>query len=265
MASKLFVFMLLYLRSVSFFWSMPLLRRYLRFGVLQTLSLVIACWLYLLVELPPTVFSEEAQLPAVLSLGFMLCVLREILLGFSLALPLILVGESYQMAGRLADFFRGSQLGEQMNPELGQPATMLEGSAGLLLLGVVFASGAYVSVLGPLASSVQLLAPWVPSSAAHDFMESFLSWPNIQGLILLAGESLLGALLFVSPLLVAALGVELVGGMLNRLLPRVMIQAELAPLKLSLGLILLVCMLSLSGDKMPFCAQALHYQQGILE
>lgn len=194
-------------------------------------TLVLACtlagWLFASdVAVAPGDLPQSQ--PALSSGGFALLVLAELGAGAILATPFALALELPGMSGRLVDTLRGSLIAEQLLPGTEQRGSTLEALASLLLPAVVLLGGLHHLALDALRRSLRISASGL-LDAASATPELFV---NLSAAVLGSGA------LLVAPVLAVLLVVEILIACLTRMLPRVALGAELAPLRLLLGVAL---------------------------
>jgi flagellar biosynthetic protein FliR len=187
--------------------------------------------------------SVLAELPADGSpigfgaVGFVAMLAKEFFVGFTLGFVASLVFEAVQVAGRIADFQRGSTMSELFAPQLEERVSEL-GQFKLQLAIVVFlTSGAHLFFIGSLIKSFEFIP-------VLRFPEMEAGWtPAAEFLTLMTGSVLSLGVQLAVPIVVTLLLTDLFFGLINRVAPQVNVFFLSLPVKMWLGLFVLAVML----------------------
>lgn len=152
--------------------------------------------------------------------------------GFCLALPIALVFYLLPYLGRLIDTYRGAQFAELMLPGSGEKVTSLEQLGDLLALFLLFLPFVY----SPLF--VLLVAP---IEAPNNYVQA--QW--IQSFVQLFGDILAIGFWLAAPIGLACFVLDAASGIISKFAKRVNLVVELMPLKLLLGIVMLILLLVL--------------------
>lgn len=195
-------------------------------------ALVIITYPSLLVELPAD--GSPLGFGAV---GFIGMIAKEVFVGFTLGFVASLVFEAVQVAGRIADFQRGSTMGELFAPQLQERVSEL-GQFQLQLAIVVFiTSGAHRYFISALVRSFE----FIPA----------LKFPNIQSgwseaaqfMTIMTGSVLSIGVQIAVPIVITLLLTDLFFGLINRVAPQVNVFFLSMPVKMWIGIFVLALML----------------------
>ena len=175
--------------------------------------------------------------------GFMALLVKEAFVGFTLGFVASLVFEAVQVAGRVIDFQRGSTIAEMFAPQLQTRVSEL-GQFKLQLAIVLFILiGAHHAFIGSLLRSFEIIpatgfphlqAGWTPAAA---FMA------KLTGSVLAIGIQL------AAPAMIALLLTDLFFGIINRIAPQINVFFLSLPVKMAVGLIVVLIALPLFKDR----------------
>lgn len=230
-------------RLVSFFSIVPFFG-----GAAVPARVKVATAMSLVVILYP---SLEAAAPAGQPLnfgplGFIALLAKEVLVGFTLGFIASLVFEAVQVAGRIADFQRGSTMSELYAPQIQSRVSEL-GQFKLQLAIVLFiAVGAHRLFIGALLQSFDFIpALGFPNIAA--------GWSPAAELIvkMTAGVFSIG-LQLAAPVLIALLLTDLFFGIINRVAPQVNVFFLSMPVKMLVGIIIVLLILPALALRMEY-------------
>lgn len=231
----LVLFALTFARFIAFIYIVPF------FGGKAVPSLVkVATATSLVIIAFPSVMNELPTDGGSLGfgpVGFIGMIAKEFFVGFTLGFVASLVFEVVQVAGRIADFQRGSTMGELFAPQLEERVSEL-GQFKLQLAIVVFlTTGAHLFFISSLIKSFQFIP-------VLKFPHMEAGWsPAAQFLTMMTGSVLsLGVQLSV-PIVVTLLLTDLFFGLINRVAPQVNVFFLSLPVKMWLGLFVVAIML----------------------
>ncbi|MBL7662277.1 flagellar biosynthetic protein FliR [bacterium] len=207
----------------------PILRSALRPSGILILALVVAVYLLPELELKHAI---ELNLTTLFYWA-----LQQALLGILWGIPLAIISEVLAVAARMIDFARGANYGEQVNPEIGSQASVLEHLMSPLTLACVFATGGYMVCVDLIAFSFKHFPLSQPLSVVGlgFLFESVRVYSHV----------FLAAVVIASPVLLFSFVVDLVSGISARMFQgRVSLAAEYTNLKLIAGLGLMLVTLN---------------------
>lgn len=244
----LLILFLLVLRHTCLIACIRPLRGVLGMSGVMVFSLVLSLWLY-----PYNIFDENIMentkilyRSAFVDTPLWVLILKEVLKGLMLGLPLSLMFEVIPFTGRLIDTFRGVQFSEQIAPELGPRDSLLESYGGYFALWFFF-SGEYAASWISLLSSVEEYMPvYGPDKMSHAMHLGQYRFA-LEGFL---GDFFTVTLLVVIPLILLSLGFELVFSVLQKLTNKFNVGVELGFMRAGLGVFFLVYILY-SGEQMP--------------
>jgi flagellar biosynthetic protein FliR len=181
------------------------------------------------------------------AVGFIALIVKESLVGFTLGFVTSLAFEAIQVAGRIIDFQRGAMMGEVFAPQI-QTQVSEMGQFKLQLSIVLFlAIGAHRVFIAALLHSFEIIpatgfpqfsAGWTPLAA---------SIAELTGAVVAIGVQL------AAPAMVALLLTDLFFGLINRVAPQINVFFLSLPVKMVMGLMVVLASLSLYRD------QYIHY------
>jgi flagellar biosynthetic protein FliR len=230
-------------RLVSFFSIVPFFG-----GAAVPARVKVATAMSLVVILYP---SLEASVPAGQTLGFgpigfIALLAKEVLVGFTLGFVASLVFEAVQVAGRIADFQRGSTMGELYAPQIQSRVSEL-GQFKLQLAIVLFiAIGAHRLFIGALLRSFDFIP-------AIGFPKLTAGWsPAAELIVVMTGSVLSIGLQLAAPVVIALLLTDLFFGIINRVAPQVNVFFLSMPVKMLVGVIVVLIILPLLALRMEY-------------
>ena len=230
-------------RLVSFFSIVPFFG-----GASVPARVKVATAMSLVVILYP---SLEASVPAGQPLGFgpigfIALLAKEVLVGFTLGFIASLVFEAVQVAGRVADFQRGSTMGELYAPQVQSRVSEL-GQFQLQLAIVLFiAIGAHRLFIGALLRSFDFIP-------VLDFPKLAAGWSPAAELIVKMTASVFSiGLQLAAPVLIALLLTDLFFGIINRVAPQVNVFFLSMPVKMLVGVIVILIILPMLAMRMEY-------------
>ena len=192
--------------------------------------------------------SLVAELPADGSplgfgaVGFIGMLAKEAFVGFTLGFVASLVFEAIQVAGRIADFQRGSTMSELFAPQLQERVSELGQFNLQLAIAIFLATGAHLAFIRTLVGSYEFIpalkfpniqAGWVPAAEFLTIMTGYVLSLGIQLAI---------------PIVITLLLADLFFGLINRVAPQVNVFFLSMPVKMWLGIFVVAVM-------MPFLIQ----------
>lgn len=169
--------------------------------------------------------------------GFIGMIAKEFFVGFTLGFVASMVFEVVQVAGRIADFQRGSTMSELFAPQLEERVSEL-GQFKLQLAIVVFlTTGAHLFFISSLVKSFEFIP-------VLKFPHIEPGWsPAAEFLTMMTGSVLsLGVQLSV-PIVITLLLTDLFFGLINRVAPQVNVFFLSLPVKMWLGIFVVAIML----------------------
>jgi flagellar biosynthesis protein FliR len=195
-------------------------------------ALVIITYPALVAELPP----DGAPL-GFGPVGFVGMLAKEAFVGFTLGFVASLVFEAVQVAGRIADFQRGSTMAELFAPQLQERVSEL-GQFQLQLAIVIFLStGAHRFFIGSLVRSFEFIP-------ALKFPQIASGWsPAAEFLTLMTGSVLSIGVQLAVPVIVTLLLTDLFFGLINRVAPQVNVFFLSMPVKMWIGIFVVAVMM----------------------
>lgn len=230
-------------RLVSFFSIVPFFG-----GAAVPARVKVATAMSLVVILYPAL---EATVPANQTLGFgpvgfIALLAKEVLVGFTLGFIASLVFEAVQVAGRIVDFQRGSTMGELYAPQIQSQVSEL-GQFKLQLAIVLFVViGAHRYFIAALLRSYEFIP-------ALNFPKFGAGWSPAAELIVMLTASVLSiGLQLAAPALIALLLTDLFFGIINRVAPQVNVFFLSMPVKMLVGIIVILIVLPMLAMRMQF-------------
>jgi flagellar biosynthesis protein FliR len=200
--------------------------------VATAMSLVIVTYPALIAELP----TDGSPLPFG-PVGFVGMIAKEVFVGFTLGFVASLVFEAVQVAGRLADLQRGSSMGELFAPQLQERVSEL-GQFKLQLAIVIFlTTGAHRFFISALVRSF-LFIPVLKFPHIEN------GWtPAAEFLTVMTGSVMSIGVQLAVPIIITLLLTDLFFGFINRVAPQVNVFFLSMPVKMWLGIFVLLIML----------------------
>lgn len=188
-------------------------------------ALVIITYPSLIVELPadgsPLGFGAA---------GFIFLIAKEAFVGFTLGFVVSLVFESIQVAGRLADFQRGSTMSELFSPQLQERVSELGQFNIQLAIAIFLITGAHMAFIRTLVTSYEFIP-------ALKFPTIEPGWiPAAEFVTVMTGSVLTLGLQLAIPIIVTLLLTDLFFGLINRAAPQVNVFFLSMPVKMWLGI-----------------------------
>ncbi len=195
-------------------------------------ALVIITYPSLLAELPAD--GSSIGFGAV---GFIGMIAKEVFVGFTLGFVASLVFEAVQVAGRIADFQRGSTMSELFAPQLQARVSELGQFQVQLAIVVFITTGAHRYFISSLVRSFE----FIPA----------LKFPNIEGgwseaaqfMTMMTGSVLSIGVQIAVPIIITLLLTDLFFGLINRVAPQVNVFFLSMPVKMWIGIFVLALML----------------------
>lgn len=171
------------------------------------------------------------------AVGFAGLLAKEIFIGFTLGFVASMVFEAVRAAGRLADYQRGSTMSELLAPQSEERFSELGGFKLQLAVVVFLTTGAHLFFIGSLIKSFELIP-------VFKFPEIESGWTPAAEFITMMSASVisLGVQLAV-PIVVTLLLTDLFFGLINRVTPEINAFFLSLPVKMWLGLFVVVVML----------------------
>lgn len=196
-------------------------------------ALVIITYPSLMAELPPA--GSPLGFGAV---GFVGMLAKEVFVGFTLGFVATLVFEAVQVAGRIADFQRGSTMGELFAPQLQERVSEL-GQFKLQLAIVIFlTTGAHRFFISALVRSFEFIP-------ALKFPRIEAGWtPAAEFLTIMTGSVISIGVQIAVPIIITLLLTDLFFGLINRVAPQVNVFFLSLPVKMWIGIFVLAVMMS---------------------
>lgn len=175
--------------------------------------------------------------------GFIALLAKEAFVGFTLGFVASLVFEAVQVAGRIIDFQRGSTMAEMYAPQLQTRVSEL-GQFKLQFAIVLFlAIGAHYAFITALLRSFEV----VP---AISFPRLAAGWsPSAMLITQLVGGVLAVGVQLAAPAMIALLLTDFFFGIINRVAPQVNVFFLSLPVKMVVGLLVVLIALPLYQDR----------------
>lgn len=186
--------------------------------------------------------AEGAPLPFGAG-GFMLLLVKEAAIGFTLGFLASLIFEAIQMAGRIIDFQRGAMMGELYAPQLQLQVSVL-GQFKLQLAIVIFLMiGAHRAFIGALLDSFALLPP-------TRFPHLAPGWSQLTAFVVtFTGQVFAIGVQLAAPAMIALLLTELLFGIINRVAPQINVFFLSLPVKMAVGIAVVALALGLYQER----------------
>lgn len=196
-------------------------------------ALVIITYPALLAELPPD--GSPLGFGAV---GFVGLIAKEVFVGFTLGFVASLVFEAVQVAGRIADFQRGSTMGELFAPQLQERVSELGQFKVQLAIVIFLTTGAHRFFISALVRSFEFIP-------AIKFPKIQPGWsPAAEFLTIMTGSVISIGVQIAVPIIITLLLTDLFFGLINRVAPQVNVFFLSLPVKMWVGIFVLMVMLS---------------------
>lgn len=196
-------------------------------------ALVIITYPALLAELPPD--GSPLGFGAV---GFVGLIAKEVFVGFTLGFVASLVFEAVQVAGRIADFQRGSTMGELFAPQLQERVSELGQFKVQLAIVIFLTTGAHRFFISALVRSFEFIP-------AIKFPKIQAGWsPAAEFLTMMTGSVISIGVQIAVPIIITLLLTDLFFGLINRVAPQVNVFFLSLPVKMWIGIFVLMVMLS---------------------
>ncbi len=230
-------------RLVSFFSIVPFFG-----GAAVPARVKVATAMSLVVILYPSIAASvpENQALGFGPVGFIGLLAKEVLTGFTLGFISSLVFEAVQVAGRIVDSQRGSTMGELYAPQIQARVSEL-GQFHLQLAIVIFiAVGAHRVFIRSLLESFE----FIPVLGFPDFAPGWS--PAAELIVKLTAAVFTIGLQLAAPALIALLLTDLFFGIINRVAPQVNVFFLSMPVKMLVGVIVVLIALPVLVDRMYF-------------
>lgn len=230
-------------RLVSFFSIVPFFG-----GAAVPARVKVATAMALVVILYPSLAASvpETQPLGFGPLGFMALLTKEVLVGFTLGFIASLVFEAVQVAGRIVDFQRGSTMAELYAPQLQTRVSEL-GQFKLQLAIVLFITiGAHRLFIKSLLQSYE----YIPALTFPHFAPGWS--PAAELIVKLTAAVFTIGLQLAAPALIALLLTDLFFGIINRVAPQVNVFFLSMPVKMLVGIIVVLIALPVIASRMTF-------------
>lgn len=231
----LVLFFLSFARFFSFIYIVPFFGGAavpMRVKVAAASALVVITYPSLIAELPPD--GGALSFGAV---GFIGMLAKEIFVGFTLGFVAAMVFEAAQVAGRIADFQRGSTMSGLFAPQMEERVSEL-GQFKLQLAVVIFlTTGAHLFFIAALVRSFEIIP-------ALKFPPIESGWtPAAEFMTMIAGSVLSIGIQLAVPIVITLLLTDLFFGLINRAAPPVNVFFLSMPVKMWLGILVVALML----------------------
>ncbi|HEX9959745.1 MAG TPA: flagellar biosynthetic protein FliR, partial [Pyrinomonadaceae bacterium] len=164
------------------------------------------------------------------AVGFVGLLAKEVFVGFTLGFVASLVFEAVAVAGRIADFQRGSTMSELFSPQLQERVSEL-GQFQLQLAIVVFlTTGAHRFFISALVRSFEFIP-------ATRFPQIEAGWtPAAEFMTVMTGSVLSIGVQLAVPVVVTLLLTDLFFGLINRVAPQINVFFLSMPVKMWVGI-----------------------------
>jgi flagellar biosynthetic protein FliR len=230
-------------RLVAFFSIIPFFG-----GAAVPARVKVATAMSLVVILYPSISASvpENQALGFGALGFIALLIKEVLVGFTLGFIASLVFEAVQVAGRIVDFQRGSTMGELYAPQVQSRVSEL-GQFKLQLAIVLFiAVGAHRLFIKSLLESYE----FIPALTFPNFTPGWS--PAAELIVKMTAAVFTIGLQLAAPALIALLLTDLFFGIINRVAPQVNVFFLSMPVKMLVGIIVVLIALPILASRMTF-------------
>lgn len=177
------------------------------------------------------------------AIGFGALLVKEALVGFTLGFVASLVFEAVQVAGRIIDFQRGATMGESFAPQLQTRVSEL-GQFKLQFAIILFlAIGAHRFFIDALFRSFEA----VPATS---FPHIQAGWtPQLAFIVEMSASVLAIGVQLAMPAMIALLLTDTFFGIINRVAPQVNVFFLSMPVKMALGLLIVLAALPLYNEQ----------------
>jgi flagellar biosynthesis protein FliR len=177
------------------------------------------------------------------AVGFFGLILKEIFVGFTLGFVASLVFEAVQVAGRIADFQRGSTMNEFFAPQFQSQNSEFGQFKFQLAIVIFLTSGAHLFFISSLVRSFEIIP--------------VLKFPNIEAgwtpvaefLTMMTGNVLGIGIQIAVPIVITLLLTDLFFGLINRVAPQVNVFFLSMPIKMWIGIFVLAVMMPFLIDR----------------
>lgn len=191
------------------------------------------------------------------AVGFIGLIAKEAFVGFTLGFVVSLVFEAVQVAGRLADFQRGSTMSELFSPQLQERVSELGQFNVQLAIAIFLLTGAHMAFIRTLVTSYE----FIPALKFPHIDRGFI--PAAEFVTLMTGNTLVLGLQLAIPIVVTLLLADLFFGLINRAAPQVNVFFLSMPVKMWLGvfaaLLVVPFMVERFGDLFEMSHDAFEY------
>lgn len=195
-------------------------------------ALVIITYPSLLAEIPPDGSSLGFG-----PVGFIGMIGKEFFVGYTLGFVASLVFEAVQVAGRIADFQRGSTMSELFAPQLQENVSELGQFQFQLAIVIFLTTGAHRFFIAALVRSFEFIP-------ALKFPHLEAGWtPAAQFLTIMTGSVLSVGIQLAVPIIVTLLLTDLFFGLINRVAPQINVFFLSMPVKMWIGIFVLAVMM----------------------
>lgn len=209
-----------------------------RVKVATATALVIIAYPSLAAALP----AEGTRIPFG-AIGFAGLLIKEALVGFTLGFVASLVFEAVQVAGRIIDFQRGSTMNEMFAPQLQTRVSEL-GQFKLQFSIVIFLLiGAHHAFLRSLIESFHVVPALEFPHFAQGWSPAALYITQLTGAVMAIGVQL------AAPAIIALLLTDIFFGIVNRVAPQINVFFLSLPVKMMVGLFVVLIALALFKDR----------------
>jgi len=230
-------------RLVSFFSIVPFFG-----GAAVPARVKVATAMALVVILYPSLAAgvPENQALGFGPMGFIALLTKEVLVGFTLGFIASLVFEAVQVAGRIIDFQRGSTMAELYAPQIQSRVSEI-GQFKLQLAIVLFISiGAHRVFIKSLLQSYD----FIPALTFPHFSPGWS--PSLELIVKMTAAVFTIGLQLAAPALIALLLTDLFFGIINRVAPQVNVFFLSMPVKMLVGVIVVLIALPVIASRMTF-------------
>ena len=238
----LVLFFLSFARFISFVAVVPFFGGSLvplRVKMATATALVIITYPALVAEIP----AGGTSLPFG-AVGFAALLLKEIFVGFTLGFVASLVFEAARVAGRIADYQRGSTVSELFAPQSEDGFSHLGQFQMLLAIVIFLTTGAHRFFISALMRSFE----FVP---ALKFPHIEAGWtPAAEFLTMMTGNVLSIGIQLAVPVVITLLLTDLLFGLISRAAPEINVFFLSLPVKMWIGIFVLALMLPFWADSL---------------
>ncbi len=231
----LVLFGLSFARFISFIYIVPFFGGSAvptRVKVATASALVIITYPALLAELSPD--GIGLKFGAVRFVGLLA---KEVFVGFTLGFVAAMVFEGVRVAGRIADYQRGSMMSELFAPQMEERVSELGQFKFYLAIVIFLTSGAHSFFIGALVRSFEFIP-------ALKFPKIEAGWtPAAEFMTMIAGSVLTIGIQLAAPVIVTLLLTDLFFGLINRAAPQINVFFLNLPVKMWIGILVVALML----------------------